>query len=205
MTGKTIYDACNELTSGIDVQVIVDLGARHGEGYELFGKNHPCAAYYFVEPSDRCIPHIKEVIQKYDGRVLQLIDGVLGTYNGQTEFFQLDNDNDQSGNMFSDRHGQYGRASICKVNVHNFTDCLMWPFGIDFVKCNIEGGEYQLIEDGFFDSVKSFVMEAHNQHVSGKTYVDVLRELDKDFVLDVWGDVNYKYCYVNGTRKTKDC
>ena len=44
-------------------------------------------------------------------------------------------------------------------------------------------------------------MEAHNQHVPGMNYKNVLESLEKDFDLEVWGEVNYKYCFVNGIRK----
>lgn len=195
---KDIYDACVQHNIGKKITSIVDLGARHGEGYELFGRHHPDASYTFVEPSNRCMPNINRLIEKYSGVNLRLIDGILSRQDGEVEFYQLDNDNDQSGNLFSDRNGQYGNATIQKVKVYDFKNFFD---KIDFVKCNIEGGEYQLIEDGFFDMVDSFVMEAHNVHVPGKTYLNIIESLTYKFDLEVWGDVTYKYCFINGRRK----
>lgn len=195
---RDIYDACVQFTSGRKISSIVDLGARYGEGYELFGRHHPDASYTFVEPSNRCIPNINRLIEKYSDVNLRLIDGILGSRDGEAEFYQLDNDNDQSGNLFSDRNGQYGSATIQRVKVYDFKNFFD---KIDFLKCNIEGGEYQLIEDGFFDMVDSFVMEAHNMHVPNKTYQNVVQSLQQSFDLEVWGNTHYKYCFINGQRK----
>lgn len=195
---KDIYDASVHLTSGRNISSIVDLGARHGEGYELFGRHHPGASYTFVEPSNRCIPNINKLIEKYSDANLRLIDGILDKQDGEANFYQLENDNDQSGNLFFDRNGLYGKATIQKVKVYDFKNFFD---KIDFVKCNIEGGEYQLIDSGFFDIVNAFSMEVHNEHVPNKTYRNVIQELDQNFDLEIWGDVKYKYCFVNGRKK----
>jgi FkbM family methyltransferase len=197
-TYRDIYDACCSLTRGKKIDTIVDLGARHGEGYERFGKYHEESSYVFVEPSPRCIPLVKNVIDRHPNRNLSIIEGILGTKNCLVDFYQLENDDDQSGNIFSNRSGRYGDHDIVKVDMINFKDKFNH---IDFVKCNIEGGEYNLIDNGFFDIVDSFVMEAHNEHVKNKTYVDILRSLRDDFELEVWGNTNYKYCFVNGVRR----
>ena len=193
-----IYEACVKFTAGKNLKSIVDLGARHGESYELFGYLHPESKYYFVEPSERCFSHINDIIAKYPQADISLIGGILGLSDGKTSFFQLGNDNDQSGNLFSDRGGQYGEASVYDVKTFDFRKIFKQ---IDFVKCNIEGGEYQLIDDGFFDIVDAFVMEAHNVHVPNKNYKNVVDRLSNEFELEVWGNVNYKYCFINGQRK----
>lgn len=195
---KNIYDACIQCTQDKSIKTIVDLGACHGEGYELFGINYPDASYTFVEPSNRCTPYINQLIKKYPKANLTLINGVLGTSNGETTFYQLENDNDQSGNLFSNRNGQYGRASKRVIKTYDYRSIFTH---IDFVKCNIEGAEYQFIEDGFFNIVNSFVMEVHNIHVPNKNYRNAISALSDKFDLTVWGDVNYKYCFINGQKK----
>jgi FkbM family methyltransferase len=194
---KDIYDACNKLTSNKRLNVIVDLGARHGEGYEKFGINHPNSQFYFIEPSPRCLPHINKIIKKH-GNNLHVIDGVLGEKDKTIQFYQLHNDDDQSGNLFSDRKKQYGPAKIIDVKMYDFKNIFK---NIDFLKINIEGAEYSLIEQGFFNLVDSFVMEVHNAHVPNKNYNDVLASLSTHFHLEIWGDTSYKYCFINGVRK----
>lgn len=196
---KNIYDACVKLSEGKKISTIVDLGARHGEGYESFGINHKEAVYHFVEPSKRCIPHIQSIIDKYPNQKLELIQGVIGSSDCEIDFYQLSKDNDQSGNLFSNRSGQYGNAEIYKVKSYDFKTTFK---KIDFLKCNIEGGEYQLIEDGFFDIVDFFVLEAHNNHVKGKNYKNAVKGLEENFNLEIWGDIYHKYCFINGKRKT---
>jgi FkbM family methyltransferase len=196
---KNIVDACQQLTVNKRLRTIVDLGSRHGECYTSFGKDFPEAKFFFVEPSDRCIPHIRDVMNKYADRDLHLIEGVLGIEEKQVEFFQFENDDDQSGNLYSDRQMKYGALTTKKVNMLDFRK--VFNFKIDFVKCNIEGGEYALIEQGFFDNVETFVMEAHNLHIPGKTYKDVVASLTENFDLEVWGSLDNKYCFVNGNKK----
>jgi FkbM family methyltransferase len=196
---KNIYDACAKVSEGKKLSTIVDLGARHGEGYEAFGVNHKESIYHFVEPSKRCIPHIQKIIDKYPDQKFSLIEGVLGNSNSEIEFYQLEEDNDQSGNLFSNRFGHYGNAEIYKVKSYDFKPIFK---KIEFLKCNIEGGEYQLIEDGFFDIVDLFVLEIHNNHVKGKNYKNVLQSLFQDFELEIWGDIDQKYCFINGKKRT---
>lgn len=198
MSYLDIYDACRTITSRTSPNIIVDLGARHGEGFFRLGEKHPNARYVFVEPSPKCISRLLPLVADHPGR-LELIDGALGLENCLMEFFTFENDDDQSGNLYSDRRGTYGKATRYLVKSYDYRTVL--PKEIDFVKCNIEGGEYQLIDDGFFDRVGSFVMEAHNSHVPNKRYVDVLRQLEAKFDLEVWGNTNYKYCFINGVRK----
>lgn len=197
-----IYGACNHVASKLNhIKTIVDLGARHGEGYELFGKKFEDSTYVFVEPSPRCIPIIQQKIALEVGKDLRLIDGVIGKDSHEVEFFLLESDHDQSGNLYSDRKGIYGKSDTVSVKSYDYRKIVKEIGQIDFLKCNIEGGEYDLLETTFFDNVKAFVMEAHNAHVPGKTYLDVLDKLNDKFDMEVWGDTNYKYCFINGIRK----
>lgn len=195
---EDIHDACLKISQGRKISSIVDLGARYGEGYERMGKKIKHDCYTFVEPSVRCLPRIKKIIDENKERNLRLIEGVLGIDNCETNFFQLENDNDQSGNLFTDRQNKYGGATLCKVKVFDYRNLFS---KIDLLKCNIEGGEYDLIEQGFFEIVENFVMEVHNYLVPGKNYLDALRPLSEKFDIEIWGDVNYKYCFMNGTKK----
>lgn len=196
---RDLYDACNHLAPK-DTKLIVDLGARLGEGYSHFGVNWPNAKYVFVEPSPKCIPTLENVIRENSKRDITLIPGILGIEESDIDFFIFDNDNDQAGNIFTDRGGAYGKTSTVKVkkfDYRNFFD------KIDFVKCNIEGGEYQLINEGFFDIVDNFAMEIHNQHVKNFDYRNVLKDLSDKFDIEIWGNVNYKYCFASGKKKSR--
>lgn len=194
-----IYDACVKITKNKQLNTILDLGARHGEGYELFGKYHSTSEYIFVEPSRRCTQSINKVIKENPNANFKLINGVLGSNDSEIKFYQLENDYDQSGNLFSDRNGQYGNCFEYLVKVYDYRS--IFNNSIDFVKCNIEGAEYQLIEDGFFDIVDCFVMEAHNAHIPNKNYKNIISALNDKFILNVWGNVNYKYCFINGQKR----
>lgn len=193
-----IYGLCNAMgtTQSLLFGSILDLGARHGEGFELFGTNF-CCRYTFVEPSPRCIPKVEELIAKYPGIEFNLLPGILGSRDGTADLILLESDGDQSANIFSDRAGRYGQASVVQVPVFSYDKL---DASYDFAKINIEGGEYELISDGVFDRFNAFVMEAHNAHVPGKTYIDAIAGLQDKFDIVSYGDLNYKYCFLAGIR-----
>jgi hypothetical protein len=115
-------------------------------------------------------------------------------------FHLLDDDDDQSGNLFSDRSGRYGPSIPTPVKTYDHRSVL--PVIIDFAKVNIEGGEYELIDTGFFDKVESFVMEVHNEHVPNMNIDYAINMLTRRFDLELWGERSYKYCFLNGKRKS---
>lgn len=195
-----IYEASLNMTD-VSVDIIVDLGARHGESYELFGSKRQFKNYVFVEPASKCHQHILNVIKNAkDSERMFLLPGVLSDVEGNVELYTFKSDFDQSSNLYSDRQNRYGTPTIEVVQQYSYKDVFKDQI-IDFVKCNIEGGEYHLIEIGFFNQVSSFVMEVHNGIVANRTYRDVVDSLKDKFHLEIWGNTSYKYCYVNGKRK----
>lgn len=194
-----IYALCRSLAHDRTLSTILDLGARYGEGFEQFGLSvmKDDCEYICVEPSPRCIPKVNELIGQHPEHKIRLIPGVLGKSAGSVFLNMLDSDGDQSANLFSDRSGQYGPSVQCEVPVFDYTAI---PDRIDFAKINIEGAEYQLIDDGVFDRFSAFVLEAHNEHVTGKTYRDVISALQDKFTLLSWGNLNYKYCFITGFK-----
>jgi FkbM family methyltransferase len=196
-TSGGIYALCRHVTDGMHPKTILDLGAHYGDGYESFGMHHPNAEYIMVEPVHTCIQRIRFVLESNPGSNIKLIDGVIGMHAGITEMKTFDTDNCQSSNMFSDRGGAYGTCHHEVVKMHPY-DVL--PDVIDFAKVNIEGGEYKLIDDNFFDRVTSFVMEVHNNLIPGLMYIQVIDRLRSTFNLTTCGNLDYKYCFVIGHR-----
>lgn len=206
-----IYGLCNQLATEVPCTSILDLGARHGEGFVLFGsKTHQirwavadqhCELYVMVEPSPRCIPKIQELIGRHTETSIELIPGVLGRVDGAVELIMFDADNDQSANTFTTRGGQYGPSTSTTVPVFSYDHGILNNRHFDIAKVNIEGGEYQLIDDGYFTPARigAFVMEAHNAHVPGRTYKDVIAALGSQYDIVSYGDLNYKYCFLVGT------
>lgn len=193
-----IYDLC--LRFAPESGSILDLGSRHGEGFDLFGRTRE-GTYTMVEPSPRCIPIIrKRMLDGGEWNRVSLIPGILGSGSGTVSLHVLSSDDDQSGNLFSDRGGKYGQEDVVDVPVIPFS-CA--PSQVDFAKINIEGGEYSLIEDSyqeFFLRIGSFVMEAHNQHVPNRTYRDIIERLEGDYDLTTMGNLDYKYSFVIGRK-----
>ena len=193
-----IYGLCNQVAVAFSGQklTVIDMGSRHGEGFVEFGTHFDCH-YEFVEPSPRCLPKIEDVIRENPGRSFRLHSGVMGGQPGSIILNVFESDGDQSANVFSDRQGRYGRSEQVTVPVIPYDEMLSC---YDIAKINIEGGEYQLLDDNVFDRFGTFVMEAHNQHVKGKNYQTLIEGLQDKFDIFSYGNLMYKYCFLVGLR-----
>lgn len=189
-----IYELCHTLADAVgQVDTFLDLGARHGEGYELFGRQR-CNSYTFVEPSPRCIPQVLEVVRTAPRT--SLIQGILGPVTGKTELILFKDDNDQSANLFSDRGAQTSsRATVDVVPYSVLLD------HYDMAKVNVEGAEYAMIADALFDRFGSFVMEVHNTYCPGMTYRDAVAGLQDKFDITTHGDLGHRHCFMTGIRR----
>lgn len=205
-TKKTIYNLSQEFirSNGIKANLMVDFGARHGESLEFLGEF--CEGdYVLVEPAPRCIERVKEsILKNLTARFrIHLFDFIVGKERGTVDLNTFEGDDDQSANVFTDRGGRYGPAQIVTVPVmpYEVFDERFPGRMIDFAKVNIEGGEYQMIEDGFFHrKVRSFVMELHNAHIEDRTWRNAMEALQDSFDLWTSGDLGYKYCFMSGIR-----
>ena len=192
-----IYKLCKLVTASSTLRKIVDLGARHGEGYEAFGNVHPDASYVLVEPYKACYGKIHEVMDKFPQRDIEHVAGILGDDWGTREFITFPGDDHQSSNLYSHRDGKYGQPEKTQVSVLPYGEVLT---DVDFAKINIEGAEYELIEHETFDNINMFVMEVHNGLYPGKGFSDVIEGLKDRYDLTSYGNIKYKYCFVSGIR-----
>lgn len=202
---KNIYECSRKFIeeNDVNIELLVDFGARHGESYR-FLKEFCRGDYVFVEPAPKSIAVIEDlIIGLNDPSHIHLIKAVLGSSEGSIGMHIFEHDDDQSSNVFTDRKGCYGKSEIINVPVFSYEifDKLFPGKNIDFAKVNIEGSEYQMIEDGFFHKrVKSFVMELHNEHVKDKMWKNAVECLQHDFDIITYGDLGYKYCYMSGIK-----
>ncbi len=196
---QSLYVAAKSLTVDMTFDVILDLGARHGEGIDYFGIHHPEATYIMVEPKPSCCARIRKKIEETPDIDARLIEGLLGPKAGKERLIVFDRDNDQSSNLFSDRGGAVGNASYIDVDVVSFSVLDEYAV-IDFAKVNIEGAEYELIQDPFFDRVQMFVMEAHNNMRPGKNWRTIIDALQDRYDLWTFGNNNHRYSFIYGVR-----
>lgn len=197
-----IYAVCRHVIDTTRLpSVIIDLGSRHGEGFEQLGCHYPHARYIFVEPTSQCAPYIADVIASHPDADCQFIRGVLGVERSKVNINIFPNDGDQSSNLYSDRGNVYGVPSIEVVDVLPYDTIELHDDDVVFAKVNIEGAEYELIESDFFRRIDHFVMEAHNGIIHGKTYVDIINALAPMYDLTTYGQKSYKYCFIVGHRR----
>ncbi len=190
---KRLYDFCADISPS--PHTIVDLGAHRGDGYKQLRQMYPNAVIHLVEPMQDCISSIMEAVE---GDKLAFVHPcAIGRDETTMMIKSFSSDERQSSNFYSDRGGLYGKPELVPVKVmtHSFL-----PDKIDLAKINIEAGEFELLETDFFDRVESFVMEAHNNLIPGKTWVDVVKSLEQKFDIVTTGNLNYKYCFVLGVK-----
>jgi FkbM family methyltransferase len=209
----SIYDICNKsLSKWCDsgIETIIDFGARHGEG--LVALADYCAQhetrYIMIEPSPRCwIPieetrdnvatrrHVESVVLKH----------AITDVEGTLPMFLFSNDGDQSANFYSTRGGIRGKATIEEVKSlrPESLKCFTNHNGlIPFMKMNIEGAEYGLLENtDLFEWVDVFVAEVHNQHIKGKNIDTFVAGIEQRFDFRTHGNTASKHCFVSARRK----
>jgi len=186
---------------------ILDLGAHHGQGLRLLGTASGCERYVMVEPMPQNVDVILGILEHRGARPsAELFPGVIGRTPGTTTLFSLPGF-DQSSNLFNTRGGAYGDAVPVEVPIIDFPGIINMLGGdIDFMKCNIEGAEFALMDDGFFDNISDgFVLEAHNMHcpAAGGGYRNVQELIDglkDDFDIVSHGTLEHKYCFLSGIR-----
>jgi FkbM family methyltransferase len=192
-TALPIYDFCPEVSQ--NPSIIVDLGAHRGCGYEKLRGFYPHSLIHLVEPVPDCIDCLSRATAG-DSRAF-IHPYAVGKSNNVMPINLFPHDGRQSSNFYSDRMGTYGEPEQVLVPIKHHS---VLPDKIDLAKINIEAGEFDLIESGFFDRVDSFVMEAHNNLLPGKTWRDVVDELQDKFELTTAGNRDYKYCFVLGVK-----
>jgi len=196
-----IYDHCSRfLGKGNKVELLIDFGARHGESFEQIGK-HCSKDFVFIEPLPACATIIRTMMVKHFEKppLLHIIEGILGDKKGITELITFANDDHQSSNVFTDRGGKHGITLRVPIDIIPYST-LFPGRKIDFAKINIEGGEYDMVESPFFDQIDSFVMEVHNQHIPGKTYIDIINALKDKYELETFGPLDQTCCLISGKK-----
>ena len=190
---RDIYDLLKDVAN--NPETVVDLGAHQGGGYKTLRASYPDAVIHLVEPVPDCVEMIREVVGD-DPRAF-VHSCAVGKIDAVMSINTFASDGRQSSNFYSDREKRYGKPVPVPVRVRKY-DFL--PTRIDLAKINIEAGEFDLLDTDFFDRIETFVMEAHNNLIPGKSWRDIVRALDQKFDLVTAGDLNYKYCFVLGVK-----
>jgi len=176
-------------------RVVVDLGAHQGEGYHQLREMFPNAVIHLVEPVEDCVESLQRAVGGDQNAIIHPY--AIGSFEREEMINTFSSDGRQSSNLYSDREGVYGKAVLVPTRVMSYR---ILPEIIDLAKINIEAGEFELLETDFFDRVGAFVMEAHNRHIPGKTWKDIIDALQDKFDLSTFGNLNYKYCFITGVK-----
>jgi len=138
--------------------LFLDCGSNLGQGFGLFEKYFPLAKFDFVliEPNPNCIPQLKDLIRRRGGNI-ELIEAAAGTEVGHAKFFGLSEDHRGStsdgGSILKDHNSVFydpDEQRALSVPTFSLSDLIAERadrYGVVIMKVDIEGGEYDVLED----------------------------------------------------------
>lgn len=139
-----------------DYRTIVDLGANVGFSCLYLSRMFPRAHIYAFEPHPVHYRHLAENVKNngLSDRVT-LYEAAAGTSPGKAYI----TDSDRQSHLVGQE-----QTSAFPVQIVDLYECLGALPGIDFLKMDIEGGEYQVLADARFPAlgVRELVMEWHS-------------------------------------------
>jgi len=164
MNHLKIYDQVNQNISG---KVVVDLGSAYGV-YSKRAIDLGASKVYAIEPS-KSFEFIRMSFCR-DERVVP-IKCAVSSENGEADFYYSDS-------LTTSRLEYEPNSSVERVPIRRLDDLLQNEPEIEFIKMDIEGEEYKVIESldqSFFNKVNSWAIEFH--HNDGNNTQNLLNKM----------------------------
>lgn len=169
---------------------VVDIGAHIGSHTlsmrRATGKAGNVIAY---EPHPRNAQFIRDTVEKNGFQNISVIEAALSDSN-RTGQLAVESDNTGSSSLHTDQHSGSQKVEIDvrdmdeEINSASFST-------IDFVKIDIQGGEFELLvgNDSFIKNIRRMVIEIHpTSYLTPFQATQVYRQLDKSgYVKDLSG------------------
>lgn len=141
---------------------VLDIGGNVGFASLLSRHYFPQAKIHCYEPNPRLRPFLEGNLKGLD---VQIYPEAVGAHSGQADL-SLGGDSLQSSLV----PGETGSIPICA-----FEKALRRLGGVDLLKMDCEGGEWEIFEDQeSFSQVRYLAMEYHLQHAPGRTLLRLL-------------------------------
>lgn len=183
---KVAHDAKNiyHLTNHIEKGLFLDCGSNLGQGMTYFEKFYPLADYDYIlfEPNPHCLEYLNNYIKDFELKGnIEVIQKAVSTTDGETKFFGLveyENDSTFQGASILKEHNQLFYTpddhEAITVETFSFTEFIRRKseeYEVIIVKMDIEGAEYDVLEDlinsNLHEKISVIYIEFHSQYMSG--------------------------------------
>lgn len=167
-----------------NLDTVLDIGANNGL-FSLYLLKNGCKKVYAFEPNDTTEKNIKSILHEYDN--YELIKKAVYTHDNGLTFYTSET-NTTIGSISRDHvlaQGFAVESKVPSISLKSFVN----ENGIekiDLIKMDIEGSEYDVIEeldDEIFEITNSFLIEYHS-NTDGKAKKLIDKIISKGFCLD---------------------
>lgn len=125
------------MASGLDLQVVYDIGARHGEWSKTLVKFFPKFTPYLFEANDGCTPLLDDAGFPY----------FISILSNEIRYAKFYNNNSTGNSLYRENTDAFSNCSpsYIKTNtLHNLVDSLNIPYP-DFIKLDTQGSELDVL------------------------------------------------------------
>lgn len=153
---EIFYDECYGLVSPDNPKVIIDAGANVGMSAVYFAMRYPKAKLFAIEADPETYNYLSVNTKKF--KQIITVSAALGSFTGQDVVFYKNSLKSVASSLIE----RPGSLPI-RVPVFSFQDFCknMFLESVDLLKCDIEGGEFQVFNNGLPSFVKTFIAEIH--------------------------------------------
>ena len=122
----------------------IDVGAHKGEILSMLIKQAPYGQHFAFEP----IPHLYDKLGRSFGQFAKVYPYALSNEGGQSNFYYVENAPAYSGLKKRDYQVRKPNFKELIVQVSTLDDILPDGIVIDFIKIDVEGGEFNVLKGG---------------------------------------------------------
>lgn len=141
---------------------IVDCGANIGMSVLFFKAWSPEASVLAIEPDAEAFRYLQHLIALNSLRGVELMNVAIARERGIADFYS----GPQGAGIQASLHPDWGGASAARVATIPLSDVIQGP--IDLLKLDIEGAEYDAIEDlerhDRLRWIRELIVECHDRH-----------------------------------------
>jgi FkbM family methyltransferase len=157
---------------------IVDCGANIGLSVLFFKVWSPNASILAIEPDAGAFRYLQDFIALNALQHVELMNAAIARERGTANFYSAP---DADAGVQASLHADLGGASAARVTTIPLSDVIQGP--VDFLKLDIEGAEYDAIDDlevhDRLKWIRELVVECHDRHRDSAPRLRLVEQLER--------------------------